>query len=132
MAIIDVLKTAAKVAQEAGKIELYGQILEVYEKLLDQQKRIEDLEKENKELKEKLEVKDSLVYENNTYWTVKDGIKTGPFCSRCWDSEHKIIRMHPSHNPAFHECPGCKSGSVQTNPNYRPVFTSRKPPDSNR
>ena len=34
MGILDVLKTAATVAKESGKLELQGEILGVYEKLL--------------------------------------------------------------------------------------------------
>ncbi|MSR87923.1 MAG: hypothetical protein EXS69_02050 [Candidatus Zambryskibacteria bacterium] len=130
MAIFDVLKTAAKVAQEAGKIDLYGQILEVYEKLLEQQKQIVELEGVNKELREKLETKESLQYQNGAYWAVKeDASKDGPFCSRCWDVEKNTVRLKPCGNQAFHSCPECKS-QFKTSPDYQPMFTSRRPPPS--
>jgi len=130
MTIFDNLKSVAKVLQEAGKIEQYKQILEAQEKLLEMQKIIADLENENKELRNKLEIKENLVYENNTYWTKRDDKKDGPYCSCCWDSEKKIIRMHPSGNPAFYYCPNCKGNSVKIDPNYRPPYVSRKSPEN--
>ena len=129
MGIYDGLKDAASILKEAGKIEQYRQILEVQEKLLDMQKRIIDLETENKELKQKLKTQESLVFENNAYW-IKDGnTKDGPFCSCCWDDDHKTIRMQPCGNPAFSDCPKCKNKSVQIDPNYHPMFTKRSPPN---
>lgn len=110
MAIFDVLKTAAKIAQEAGKIELYGQILEVYEKLLEQQKRIADLESEKDELHKALEIAKSLVAEGNVYWAVEnDGRKDGPFCTCCWDSERALVRLHVNSNSGSAQCPKCKN-----------------------
>lgn len=109
MAIFDILKTAAKVAQEAGKIELYGQILEVYEKLLDQQKKIADLEENNKELRAHLEVQGKVLPEGNLYWLEEDGVKDGPFCTCCWDSEGKLLRLHKSPVSGRMHCPKCKT-----------------------
>ncbi len=124
MAIYDSLKDAAKVLQEAGKIEQYRQILEVQEKLLEMQRSIMDLEEENRSLKNKLQIQASLVFENNTYWNEsgENKKKDGPFCSGCWDSEKILIRTHPCGNPAYHQCPKCKT-SVQirrdANDDYR-------------
>ena len=133
MALFDELKSIGNVLQEAGKIEQYKQILDALQKLLEMQKRIDELETGNKKLKEKLETKVSLQFENGAYWAIKKGAsKDGPFCSRCWDVEKNTVRMKPGvSNPAFHSCPECK-GQFQTNPGYQPAFTSRKPPTSFR
>ena len=124
----DELKSVAGVLQEAGKIEQYKQILEVQKELIDMQKKITDLEKENIILKNKLEIKDNLIFENNAYWIKKDdGLKDGPFCSRCWDVEKNTVRMAPDLNKAFHCCPECNK-SFQTDPNYSPSpYIPRKP-----
>ncbi len=122
--------TIGKVLQEAGKIELYAEVLGMQEKLLEMQKRIFELDTENKELRQKLELQESLVYENNSYWVSKDGKNDGPFCSRCWDVEKNIVRIKQiTNNPSFHRCPECKT-MVQTDPGYRPIFTSKQPPSS--
>ncbi len=109
MAIFDELKSVAGVLQEAGKIEQYRQILDAQKELLEMQKRISDLELDNKDLKDKLQTKDSLTFENNAYWINKDGKKDGPFCSCCWDDHNKTIRVQPAGNPAFCTCPKCKN-----------------------
>jgi hypothetical protein len=113
MGAFDDLKSIGKVLQEAGKIEQYNQILETQKELLEMQKRIGNLEKENKELKEKLEIKENIILENGVYWTRKDGgEKDGPFCTRCWDKNKELIRMKflslPAHKP-FWECTECKN-----------------------
>ena len=132
MGIFDVLKNAARVAQEAGKIELYGQILDVQQKLLEQQRQISELEEMNKELKAKLGTKESLSFQNGAYWIISEDVpKDGPFCSRCWDVEKKTVRLKPSGNPAFHSCPECK-GQFQTDPEYRSPYASSRSPGSFR
>lgn len=117
MGLYDILKDAAKVAKEAGKIEQYKEILEVREKLLEMQERIADLEHENAELKRNQSAKSAMKYERNSYWTAEGD---GPFCSKCLDSENKMVRTHPSGNPAFHHCPECKT-TVK-------VFPEKDPP----
>ncbi len=58
------------------------------------QKKIQEIEKENRELKEKLEIKENLIFEKNAYWLEKEnGEKDGPFCSVCWDADEKLIRL---------------------------------------
>ena len=108
MGILD-LNNIKEALQIAGKIEFYPQILEMQEKLLDQQKKIANLETENNSLNEKLKIQGSLIPENDAYWIEKDGKKDGPHCSCCWDSDTKLIRLHPSGNPAYAHCPKCKN-----------------------
>jgi len=111
MAIFDELKSIAKTLREADKIEQYQQILDVQEKLLEMQKRIIDLEKDNRELKNKLEIKENLYYKNSAYWVNKEDKKDGsegPFCSHCWDVGKNTVRMHQRiGSPDFYSCPEC-------------------------
>jgi len=122
MSIFDVLKSTAKVLQEAGKIEQYQQILETMEKLLEMQNKIIELESENKDLKEKLSIKENLIYENNSYWINDEGKKNGPFCSRCWDKNQELIRIHSMGNSALCRCPECKN-HFQIGPDYSRGYT---------
>lgn len=127
MGIYEGLKDAGKVLKEANKIEQYKQILEAQEKMLEMQKRITDLESENTSLKDKLGLQENLVYENNAYWILGER-KDGPFCSRCWEADKKTVHMKAGvNNSSFATCPNCKH-VVQTNPHFRPAFTSRKVP----
>jgi len=109
MAIFDELKSVAKTLREADKIEQYQQILDVQERLLEMQKKIADLDTENGELKEKLKIKDNLVFERNAYWLLIDDKKDGPFCSKCKDGEDKLIRMRiGKYTFGWALCPNCK------------------------
>jgi len=112
MAIFDELKSIGKILQEAGKIELYGKILKIQEKFLEIQKRLLVLESENKQLKEKLEIKESLIFGDNAYWTKNGEEKDGPYCSCCWDNDKKTIRMQPTLDPAYFDCPKCRNRNV--------------------
>jgi len=126
MGVFDDLKSIGKVLQEAGKIEQYKQILETQEKLLEMQKKINDLEEENKELREKLKIKENLFYENNCYWIKKsENQKDGPFCSRCYDKNKDLIRIHPLSDPEYSECPECKNRVITTGRRLEPP---RPPP----
>src|SRR5580765_2819123 len=107
MISLDALKTAATVLKEAGKIEQYKQILEVQEKLLEMQEENASLKSENKTLKELLKTKEGLVFDKNCYWHSNGDKKDGPFCSRCWEKNNDLIRMHPQGNKAYYRCPEC-------------------------
>lgn len=99
-------KDAAKILKEAGKIEEYQKILDLLEKLLEMQNKIIELEKENVNLKGKFEIKEKLIYKNNSYWNGEDG----PFCSRCFEKNKELLRMHPTFlgsNAA--KCPECET-----------------------
>jgi hypothetical protein len=116
MAVFDELKSIAKVLQEAGKIELYQKILDVQQQLLEMQNTIFELNSENKVLKETMETQETLVFERNAYWIVKDQTKDGPFCSRCWDDQKKTIRLLPLGNPAYYSCKNCENKSILVYP----------------
>lgn len=116
MAIFDILKSAGETLRKADKIEEYRQILDAQKELLEMQKKIQNLEEKNMELKKALETKENLIHENNAYWTSDEKKKEGPFCSRCWDVDKNLVRLHPCGNPAYYSCPNCKSGSVLIKP----------------
>ena len=107
MSILD-LNNIKGALQIAGKIEFYPQILEMQEKLLEQQKKILDLENENRELKDKLTLKDNIIFERNAYWIAKGSEKDGPFCTKCKDSEDKMVRMRVGkYTFGWANCPNC-------------------------
>ena len=119
MAIFDELKSIAKTLREADKIEQYQQILGIQQKLLEMQEKTTNLGGENRRLKEKLRTKGALIYENNCYWRVENDKVDGPFCSRCWDKENTLIRVHQLPDAAYIVCPECET-SVKIDPNYDP------------
>ena len=120
MNIIDNIKSVAKIIQKADNIELYQKILDVQAEALEVVEENNKLREENGKLKEKLEIKKKLKYKDNAYWIEstdkKEGEKDEPFCSRCWDVDKNLVRLHPCGNPAFYNCPNCKSGSIKVKP----------------
>ena len=115
------LRAIGKVLQEAGKIEQYQQILAAQQQLLEMQKKIGDLDGENKKLREELEVKGSLVPEGNLYWLENDGKRDGPFCTKCRDSEQKLIRLHQAMHSGRMYCPECKTVGREGAEYFKPV-----------
>jgi hypothetical protein len=105
MGIYDAAKDVANVLKEAGKIEEYQKILDLMGRLLEMQEKITELEKENKKLKEEFEIKGKLEYKNNTYWLGAEG----PYCSRCWEKNRDLLRMHHGPNDFYAHCPECKA-----------------------
>ena len=126
MVIFDELKSVGKVLQEAGKIQQYQQILDAQQKLLEMQRRIAELETDNKKLQEEFEIKETLIPDGNAYWIQKDGLKDGPFCTSCWDSERKLMRLHESQVSDNLHCPKCKTLAKGTAVHvFRPINHSR-------
>ena len=94
MGVIDTAKEAVQLVQKIDNIELYRKILDLY---ADAQKMVQDngkLRDRIKELETALAIKDTLVFEDNHYFVVKDGTKDGPYCTLCWDTDRKLVRKH--------------------------------------
>jgi regulator of replication initiation timing len=111
MSLITDMQAIGKILQKAGNIELYEKLLTIQEKALETMEQNKNLREENSKLKEKLKIKDSLRFKENAYYTVdqEGNIKDGPFCSRCWDHNEKLICMHLSEKPRSIWCPKCKT-----------------------
>ncbi len=130
--IIDGLKSAGKVLLEANKFEQYQQIILAQQKILNQQEeialkqeKINLLKKQNEKLSEKIKTQNKLIYEENSYWIVEDNNKIGPYCSNCWDSNTRRVRMH-DRDGGYYLCPSCKTGTHMS-PEYTSVRTVKQP-----
>jgi hypothetical protein len=110
MSVIDHIKDIANVVRKAGDIDLYRQIIDLQAEMFEVYDQNRVLQTEIDNLKEKLKLKGSLVYEYNAYWISNcDGTKDGPYCSNCWDTEQKTVRMLVDWESAKrHTCPNCK------------------------
>ena len=108
MSTIDDLSKVAKVLREADKIEQYQLILSTQEQLIDMQKHIGELETKVKDLTEQLNITHELTYKNDAYWRENEGSKEGPFCTRCWDVDRKLVRMADT-KTGFYLCPQDKN-----------------------
>jgi hypothetical protein len=77
---------------------------------------VRDKEERIAELEQLLELKSRLVRVDDAYYEVDSaGERLGsPFCSRCWEVDHKAV--HLTRAPLLHDwiCPECKSHFTKT------------------
>ncbi|KYH35844.1 hypothetical protein CLTEP_02370 [Clostridium tepidiprofundi DSM 19306] len=110
MDIIDNIKTVVKTLQQMDNLELNRQIIDIETKVMELIEENKEIKRCNEELREKLKIKENLEFENNMYW-IKEKDKTiGPFCTRCWDNEKKLLRLHKKDDgwgTIYMECPEC-------------------------
>ncbi|NMO97465.1 hypothetical protein [Paenibacillus lemnae] len=115
------IKVIGATLMKAGNIELYKQLLDYQadaQKLIDENMKLKE---ENRVLKEKLMIQSELEFRNNQYFRIKDGIKLGPYCTRCWDAESKLINLHQS-NDGYSDCPSCKVSVVNNQAPYNQSY----------
>lgn len=92
----DMFKDALTMAQKADNIELYRQLLDLLKELQEMQQINFELKKENMQLREQIEKVQNMVYvpDKNFYvQKVSETKEDGPFCSKCWEGEHKQSRL---------------------------------------
>ena len=83
MSIIDDAKSLAKLLQDIGRMDLYQKMVNLQGEIIDLKEDNVKLHEENIQLKEKIKVKDNLVFDGNKYWLKKEeGEVDGPFCSK--------------------------------------------------
>jgi len=110
MGIIDEVKSIAKIARQIDNIELYQQILDLQGQIMELVEENSKLKGEIASLKEKLSVKEKIIFHDDSYWLPKnDGTEDGPFCSNCWDTRAQLVRMLFCGDPKYSECPNCQN-----------------------
>jgi hypothetical protein len=94
MTILDTVKDAVKLAQQIDNIELYRQILNLQAEIQSQFNENLILKQQIADLKEELKIRGSLRFDDGQYLLKTDsGSEDGPFCSICWDVDHRLVRM---------------------------------------
>ena len=114
MGIFNEFSSLAKILQEAGKIDLYQKVIELQGMTQEVMEQNRILNEEIDTLKKKIEIRDSLDYKDDSYYiTDNEGnLIKGPFCSKCWDSEDRLVRLHKnesSDGKIYGWCPNCKN-----------------------
>lgn len=96
------------------------------------------LKEENSQLKKQLEeqgrvqiIDTSLVHENNHYYLQDDAEKRHPYCTRCWDADKKLMRLHKGtlhQGLQYFSCPECKTETTTGEfiPQPKPDWANRK------
>lgn len=86
--------------------ELIGSLADAKMQIAEIQESLIDSEREKKELINKIETKDNMIYEKSYYWKMDGDKKDGPFCQRCFDSDEKLIRLQGGNNDVWN-CEQC-------------------------
>ena len=108
MSIISEFKEIANFLQKSGNIGLYKKLIAIQQKNLEIMDENNNLREELAKLKEALRIKGSLVVKNDAYWLEKDKeTKDGPFCTKCYDDEKKLIHLLSSPDRTYSCCPKC-------------------------
>lgn len=88
--IIDIYNLIRNLIDEAEK----QHNIELVSALIDIKKQVSDIENENKELKNKLEINESVTHHNEgTYITLNGDELNIHYCAICWGRDHKLIQM---------------------------------------
>lgn len=104
----EAVKDIGSILKVAGNYDLYKSLLDIQ---AETQKYLEEnfkLKEEIKELKEHMQIADELEFKDNQYFRVQDGKTYGPYCSCCWDRDHKIVNLHKT-TYGYSDCPSCKT-----------------------
>jgi len=107
MGILETVKDVAVLVQKADNVELLKKVLDLQTELIELTQEMATLRRELSDATDQLQFQGELRFRDNLYWRVTEGGEEGPFCSRCWDSDRKAIRMHRREEEKL-QCPSCK------------------------
>ena len=132
-AVFAAIKKGIALAKKAGDNEVLEILLDAQEQALDLRDEVlslrterQELRAENAQLREALKLQGTVKYDDGAYWTENEE-RDGPFCTKCWDADERLIRMKHTYHEWF-ECPNCKTacqipsgpGATSSPPPQRP------------
>jgi hypothetical protein len=117
--VIDTVKDVATLVQKFDNMDLIKRMIELQQQVHELVTENLQTKEENRIFKEKLTTREQLVFKKNAYWHGEDG----PFCSRCFDADGLVLRMHvrSGYEP---QCPKCKTCAVD--PDRQPPKPARR------
>lgn len=109
---MDIAKLISDSTSSLGEAETKLKLAELISSLADLKMELADIkvdliEKDEmiRELKNKIEEKESLIFDGKFY--LKEGDKI-PFCPTCWESNKKAIHLIFKHYQSFGKCQECE------------------------
>ena len=94
-------------AKKADNIEIQQRVLDLQSDMLELQNEHQAVMRENEALKAARQLDSELIIRENAYWR-DDAPETrqGPFCTKCYDVDGKLIRLKIREDHA-QRCPSC-------------------------
>jgi len=107
MGLIEDIKAAMEMAQNANNAGVHKELIQIQIQVLELQNENYRLREEIRNLEEINTLVHDMKYKENPYWNKDEG----PYCSSCWDSDKKAIRLIVK-NDFRASCPICKNEVV--------------------
>ncbi|MBN1847706.1 MAG: hypothetical protein JW932_03895 [Deltaproteobacteria bacterium] len=115
MELIENIKALVEATKKLKDRKIMELVINVETSLLEFQSEFDRLrertallEKENEALKMQKEISRNLSYEKGVYFNTIHGDREGPFCTRCWDADYKLVRLAVQKS-GIAQCPECRS-----------------------
>lgn len=106
----EAIKDVVSLVQKSNDLELLKKVMELQTAGTGLSEENVQLKREVHRLEEALSITGDLQYDKSSYWLRKGDEKgEGPYCSRCWEVDHRLIRMLPHRAGRGSECPQCKT-----------------------
>ena len=80
---------------------------------------ISDKEALIKDLHQKLELKENIIWQKPYYFVMQNENKDGPFCQKCYDSKQQLIRLQGEEG--WWQCHECKNTVTDENYDDSPI-----------
>ena len=94
--------------------ELIGALADAKIEIANVREVISDKEALIKDLHQKLELKENIIWKKPYYFVMQNEKKDGPFCQKCYDSNQQLIRLQGEEG--WWQCLECKN--TVTDENY--------------
>ena len=85
--------TAIDLIKKGSQMEAQAQIQKLQEQYLELHAVNLEMKQELLALKEKIDHRENMIFEEPFFYTLKAGEKEGPFCPRCWQKDDKKCRV---------------------------------------
>jgi hypothetical protein len=101
--------------------DLVGALVDAKLEIASIQDLILEKDKENIDLRNKLNLKNKIIWHPPYYFIEENEERSGPYCQQCYDNNEKLIRLQSSGNGIW-KCYTCKTSVKDSN--YEP-YTHR-------
>lgn len=117
------MQVIMEIAEKTKNIELKKEILDLKQHVLDLQTENIELRKTLQETQKKQEY--NMVFENNIYVNRnEDGTVEGKYCTPCWDSKNKAVRLNKLDSYSYeYRCLVCENYFVTNNAYQEPSLS---------